>query len=109
MTEEMYVTFRFKIDGDDVRIKKEGNVEEVLPNLEPKQGVYMATLLLAWSLVLHRDDKMLDVIKMLGTPEDYERVASALKAVQMLLLAEELKEAITNEKESGDNGTGKYS
>ena len=85
MTERMTLNFTFIAKGDKLKIKKEGDYKEKLSTFHPLHGVYLATLVLALDLVVQKDDQLLDVIRLLGSPEEIAQLDSALEAMRELM------------------------
>lgn len=104
MTDEIYFNIKINVKGDSVSINKQHNLGETLPHLPPAAGAYIATLILAIEKVIEDDRKLYEVIELLCSPEETERVKKALEAVQMLMLLEEAQEKA--EEQSKDNGNG---
>jgi hypothetical protein len=96
MTDKVTLNFTFSVNGDNLKINKSGNYKEMLSKIPPMHGVYLATLVLALDLVVQKDDKLLDIITLLGSPEDVERVTGALEAIQMLILAGDMRDEMKN-------------
>jgi hypothetical protein len=103
MTDKITLNFTFSINGDNLKVNKSGNFKEMLSKVPPMHGVYLATLVLAIGLVIEKDEQLLDVIKLLGTPDDVERVTGALQAIQMLILAGEMKKEMEKAEKADQN------
>ena len=105
MTDEVTINYTFSVNGDNLHMSKSGNYKEILSEIPPMHGDYLATLALALDLVVQQDDKLLEVIELLGSPEDVKRVTDALNAIRTLILMDGMKEEMKKGMQK-DNSNG---
>ena len=100
MSEDTYVKFIFTVEGDVVKTRSKQNLEETLPELDPIPGVFIGTMLLALGVVLKNQDRVVEVIELLGDKKDIEQAHTAITAAYMLVQIEKAKEDIKETEQS---------
>ena len=94
MTEETYTKFIFTVEGDVVKTRVEQNLDETLPNLDPIPGAFIGTMLLAHGVLLKNQDRVVEVIELLGTKEDIDQAHAAIQAAYILVQIDKAKKDI---------------
>ena len=102
MSEDTYVKFIFTVEGDVVKTRSKQNLEETLPELDPIPGVFIGTMLLALGTILKNQDRVVEVIELLGDKEDIEQAHAAITAAYMLVQIEKAKENIEKAEQNGE-------
>ena len=100
MSEDTYLNITFIVEDDVVKTRTKQNLEETLPNLDPIPGVFIGTMLLALGAVLKNQDRLVEIIELLGDKEDIDHVHAAVKAAYMLVQIEKAKEDIKETEEN---------